>query len=168
MRALIFGSGSRNKKNNKSVKNKIEKADKEPDNDMELTETETAVSTKKKTVPGHGRLPHSAYINATEHQLLLDDMKAGDQCPMQCGGKLYRFKPGIIVRVTSQNLAAVHKYQVEKLRCASCSYLVTANIPSYIRQEKHDASFKAILAYVKKEIHRSNLFHRPKFLIPGR
>jgi len=47
------------------------------------------------------------------------------------------------------NLAAVHKYWIEKLRCASCSYIVSADIPKHVGTEKYDAAFKAILALQK-------------------
>jgi transposase len=68
---------------------------------------------------------------------------------MQCGGKLYVLNPGVIVRVQGQNLAAVHKYWIDKLRCASCSHLISADIPKHVGQEKYDAAFKGILALQK-------------------
>jgi transposase len=68
---------------------------------------------------------------------------------MLCGGKVYDFEPGVMVRVKGQNLAAVHKYWIDKLRCGSCSHLVTAEIPRQIGDSKYDAAFKAILALQK-------------------
>lgn len=100
-------------------------------------------------MPGHGRLPHSAYTNSIEYTLAISDFKTGDLCPEQCGGKLYRYDPGILVRIKGQNLAAVHKYWVEKLRCATCGYLMQANIPEQVGKEKYDAAFKAILVLQK-------------------
>lgn len=77
------------------------------------------------------------------------DLKASNLCPAGCGGKLYRYEPGILVRIRGQNLAAVHKYHIEKLRCATCGYLVSADIPSEIGKEKYDTAFKAILVLQK-------------------
>jgi transposase len=111
--------------------------------------TETAEAINQVAVPGHGRLPHTAYANATEHQLAIPVLKTGDLCPTQCGGKLYQIEPGILVRVKGQNLAAVHKYWIEKLRCALCGCLVSADVPTEIGNEKYDAAFKALLALQK-------------------
>jgi transposase len=57
---------------------------------------------------------------------------------MRCGGKLYCIDLGVIVRVKGQNLAAVHKYWIDKLRCASCSYIFAADIPHHVGTEKYD------------------------------
>ncbi len=94
-------------------------------------------------------MPHSAYKNTIEHQILVADLTPADHCPMQCGGKLYSIEPGVIVRVKGQNLAAVHKYWIEKLRCALCGHLISAKIPSHIGGDKYDATFKALLALQK-------------------
>ncbi len=112
--------------------------------------------------PGHGRLPHSAYTNTTEHSLVISELNVGDICPEQCGGKLYRYEPGVLVRVKGQNLAAVHKYWIEKLRCATCGHLVQADIPCEVGHEKYDAAFKAVLAlqkyYVAVPFNRQSYF----------
>jgi hypothetical protein len=153
LRKLIFGFGKKNKKKSdadieQSQTQDEEKNDnkKEPD---ENEEAELTTSTNKASARGHGRLSHTAYTNTVEHSLSVADFRAGDPCPMKCGGKLYRFEPGVIVRVRGQNLAAVHKYWIEKLRCASCSQIIQATIPKDIGQEKYDAAFKAILALQK-------------------
>jgi len=127
LRKLIFGFGNKNKKKMKDTEksntpNDFNNNDTTIPWNVELIETETPPSANNeisKSKPGHGRLPHSAYINITEHQLSHAEYKAGDLCPMICGGKLYRIEPGVIVRVKGQNLAAVHKYWIDKLRCAS-------------------------------------------------
>lgn len=96
----------------------------------------------------NGRLPHSGYTNTIEYQLNCN-LKPGDFCPAQCGGKLYHVEPGIIVRVKGQNLAAVHKYRIEKLRCSLCGELISADVPLHVGVQKYDAAFKAILALQK-------------------
>ena len=160
LRKLIFGLGKRNKKKTKDDATQSDTTDDiKNNNDATIpsnsnsTETEvpskTATNEIAKPKPGHGRLPHSAYINTTEHQLSHAEYKAGDSCPMLCGGKLYCIDPGVIVRVKGQNLAAVHKYWIDKLRCASCGYIFVADIPTYVGAEKYDAAFKAILALQK-------------------
>jgi len=157
LRKLIFGLGRRNKKktkdngaveSNQSSLTQTNEDANTPDK-IESSETETPATSNQISKPGHGRLPHSAYSNTIEHQLLIANLKAGDRCPMQCGGKLYVLNPGVIVRVQGQNLAAVHKYWIDKLRCASCSHLISADIPKHVGKEKYDAAFKGILALQK-------------------
>lgn len=53
------------------------------------------------------------------------------------------------MRIKGQNLAAVHKYWIEKLRCATCGYLIQANVPDTIGTAKYDAAFKSILVLQK-------------------
>ena len=154
LRNLIFGFNRRNKKlpkndNTKSSinelsSNSIVSADIKIDEDKE----ETLNTTNKPSTSGHGRLPHSAYTDTIEHHFNCN-LKPGDICPVKCGGKLYCVEPGVIVRVKGQNLASVHKYWVEKLRCALCGELISANIPSHVGTEKYDAAFKAILVLQK-------------------
>jgi len=69
--------------------------------------------------------------------------------PTLCGGKLYSVEPGAIVRVKGQNLATVHKYWIDKLRCALCGYIISADIPGHVGEEKYDTTFKAILTLKK-------------------
>ena len=153
LRKLIFGLGSRNKKQSKNDadKNEVKNADEEKGNANSTTEHEAEIAeliqpSNQATTQGHGWLPHSAYANTIDHKVLIVDLKSGDPCPMLCGGKVYYFEPGVMVRVKGQNLAAVHKYWIDKLRCGSCSHLVTAEIPRHIGDSKYDAAFKAILA----------------------
>jgi hypothetical protein len=170
LRKLIFGQGRRNrpKPDKGGDKPSAEKAEPEPyANNIETTPTEPAAIESSAPAncakrQGHGRLPHSAYTNAIEHSLTIADFNVGDLCPENCGGKLYRYEPGVLVRVKGQNLAAVHKYWVEKLRCATCGYLVSADVPADVGAEKYDAAFKSVLAlqkyYVAVPFNRQSYF----------
>ena len=156
LRKLIFGRGKRDRmKQNKDTSASTEGSPAEkvasdpPSTSSEPVESEVPITNNRVSLSGHGRLPHSAYTNTTEHTLSLSNFTVGDLCPEHCGGKLYRFELGILVRVKGQNLAAVHKYWIEKLRCASCSNLMSADIPKHVGTEKYDAAFKAILALQK-------------------
>ena len=109
---------------------------------------EPAANDDKKTKPGHGRMPHTAYKDCTEIELLLS-LTVGDFCPTLCGGKLGSYKPGVIIRVKGQNFARVYRYTVNKLRCNLCGVIIGAELPAQVGTEKYDASFKAILALMK-------------------
>ncbi len=155
IRKLVFGQGDKNQRRCKRPNNDKNQPQKEKsstasgDSNTDASspsdpiEPEVEQPAKK---PGHGRLAHSAYQNTIEHHIQIPDLKAGDPCPTQCGGNLYSPKPGVIVRV---NLAAVHKYWIEKLRCALCGYFISAELPLLIGNEKYDATFKAALALQK-------------------
>jgi len=157
LRKLIFGRAKNksSKANTDSDKPSTKKAESESlANDIEMTAPEPSVeepsaSSSSAKMQGHGRLPHTAYTNTIEHTLTIPHLKPGDFCPEQCGGKLYRYEPDILVRIKGQNLAAVHKYWIEKLRCATCGYFVQASIPDNVGKEKYDAAFKAILVLQK-------------------
>jgi hypothetical protein len=157
LRKLIFGRGkdNRSKPNKGGAKPPSEKPEPEPHtNDANMspnepTKNEPPATTNRSSMPGHGRLPHSAYTNTIEHTIVISNLSAGDLCPEHCGGKLYRYEPGVLVRIKGQNLAAVHKYWVEKLRCATCGYLISADVPDGVGKEKYDAAFKAVLVLQK-------------------
>lgn len=177
LRKLIFGLGRKNKKKANDTAQSNTTGDVKNNNDAttpsgsESIETETsspspsatATNEVTKSKSGHGRLPHTAYINTTEHQVSHAEYKVGDSCPMLCDGRLYCIDPGVIVRVKGQNLASVHKYWINKLRCASCGYVFVADIPHHVGTEKYDAAFKAILAlqkyYVAIPFRRQAYFH---------
>ncbi len=155
LRKLIFGLGRRNKKLSKNdalpsnAKDKTENDSADTSSNIDVTKIDSTIETKNQlSTPGHGRLPHSAYTNTIEHHFKCN-LKPGDFCPTQCGGKIYCIEPGILVRVKGQNLAAVHKYWVEKLRCALCGELISADIPLNVGTQKYDAAFKAILVLQK-------------------
>ena len=104
----------------------------------------------KDKIPGHGRLPYTAYADCEEVvKLSISGLKAGDFCPEQCGGRLSQYSPGNIIRVKGQNFSRVLHYEVEKLRCNLCNLLIVADIPAEVGNEKYDAAFKAIMVLQK-------------------
>ena len=116
-------------------------------NEDNLTDTED--SSEKKKLKGHGRIPHTAYTEATDHKLTIDNLKVGMSCPSECKGRLYEFTPATIIRIKGQQMAAVHRYTIEKLRCNLCNVIITANIPKELGNDKYDASFKAHIVIQK-------------------
>ena len=135
LRKLIFGSN-----NEKSDKNDDD-VDKGTGGEVDDTKP------KKKSVKGgnKGRNSHKAYKDARQESVKHVVYKAGDDCPLECAGKLYNIEPGIVMRIYGQSEADVVKYEVEKLRCSSCLKVFTAST-GYIGEEKYDEEFKAILA----------------------
>ncbi len=55
---------------------------------------------------------------------------------------LYPLKhPGVVIRITGNALATVHRYLLDKLRCNLCGEVVTAPLPPEASKEKYDAAF---------------------------
>jgi transposase len=107
---------------------------------------------KKEKKPGHGRMPHTVYNGCDDVQLSLVGLTVGSACPLDCGGRLYGYPPGILIRIIGQNLAKPIRYEIEKLRCSSCLEIFSAQLPAEIGTEKYDVSFKTILALMKYDV----------------
>jgi transposase len=77
LRKLIFGLGRKNKKKTKDAAQSNTTDDVKNNNEATTSSNSESIATEKpaatnqiaKAKPGHGRLPHSAYTNVTEHQL---------------------------------------------------------------------------------------------------
>ena len=130
---------------------KSEKRDKDDDDEEQAeisskkTEEESNAREKNK---GHGKNGHEAYKSARQESIKHGLYKAGDECPLKCGGKLYNTEPGTVMRIYGQSEADTVKYEVEKLRCSSCLEIFTANT-EHIGNEKYDENFKAIVTVRK-------------------
>ncbi len=105
----------------------------------------------KGRVKGHGRLGADAYIPDETIRVNHTILKAGDPCPLLCGGKLYELKddPGVVIRIKGQSCAHVLRYEFDKLRCALCLEVFTAEAPAGFPPEKYDPYFKANLVVQK-------------------
>jgi len=121
----------------------------------------------KEKKPGHGRMPHTVYEEYKEIILKIMGLKVGDPCPQDCGGVLYVYepeKPRVLLRIKGQNFADVYKYIVERLRCNFCDYLIQADIPTEVGDDKYDASFKAWIIlqkyFVAVPFYRQETFQR--------
>lgn len=103
----------------------------------------------KKNIPGHGRNAASAYTGAEVIVVKHETLKAGDPCPEGCGGKLYSYLPGVVIRITGSPIMTAKKYVIEKLRCALCSVVFTAKLPEDAKKPRYDERAKAVLAFNK-------------------
>lgn len=176
LKSLIFGKNNKSKKTAKAKANAVGEQSENEERSAEnsplsaksttppLTdEHQPNLSLNKK--PGHGRMPHDVYKDSMEVRLSLNGYTVNQPCPLPpCKGTLRYYQPGVIIRVRGQNFASVTRYHVEKLRCDTCNYLVVADLPSDIGDEKYDASFKAILAlqkyYVAVPFYRQESFQK--------
>lgn len=172
LRRQLFGKGGKNQKNtgkkgnknNKAADQLAEKSNENTDQANMPAESagdaapsdqsnqannviDMAEAAAKK--PGHGRMGYDVYTNAQHITAAHNTYKVGDDCPEKCGGKLYEFKPGHVTRVIGNPPLTVFVYNVEKLRCASCTAVFSADLPYGVSDEKYDYTAKAQIAVQK-------------------
>lgn len=151
LKHLLFGFSSEKRKN--KAKDGDDKDSEKaplpaPSNENIPSNSEEDEKPKPK---GHGRLGAEAYPDAEKVEVSHATLKSGSPCPEDCGGRLYNIDPGVFIRVKGQNMAKVVNYQMEKLRCALCGLVVTADLPKDVNKDqgKYDFRFKALLAAQK-------------------
>ena len=167
LKELLFGKGQRKKrqkaKDKTAKKNGDDDAEPEPDanrpeetaaNDSSLDDApvsdETDLTLVEATSDGRsGRNPHTAYKNAVEHHITIEDLVPGQRCPQDCGGKLYQFRPSTIIRIKGSQIGCADRYIIEKLRCSLCGEIFSAKSPEDMGTEKYDASFVAQIGIQK-------------------
>lgn len=168
LRIMIFGKGYQTKEQADKIKYPLTSTTSHPDlaslallNTTAEIEAEVNKNTLKPLVgellpkeppaakPGHGRMPHSVYTNATIIEFKITNFKPGMPCfEALCTGKLYEFEPRMpktIVRIEGQSIASAVKYVVQRIRCNLCSAIFNADIPPHVGTQKYDAKFKALL-----------------------
>src|SRR5215467_6423597 len=112
-----------------------------------LRAIESGQKTKRK---GHGRRAASDYNGAKIVKCRHEDLKAGDDCPTSCGGRIYDLKePTALMQFTGQPLIMATKYEREALRCAKCQQRYIAPLPEGIKDERYDATCDATIALMR-------------------
>jgi transposase len=123
------------------------KAADDQDARAELRAIESGQKTKRN---GHGRRAASDYNGAKIVKCRHEDLKAGDDCPTSCGGRLYDLKePTALMQFTGQPLITATKYEREALRCAKCQQRYIASLPEGVRDERYDATCDATIALMR-------------------
>ncbi|MBF0315382.1 MAG: IS66 family transposase, partial [Oligoflexia bacterium] len=108
---------------------------------------------KKEKKKGHGRKKATAYTGATivniDHHTLFE----GDPCPLGCGAKVYKYDPGVYVRVTGAPLFSATVYQTQKYRCNGCQAIFEAELDKKVKAEsKYDMKAIVNIAMAKFEL----------------
>lgn len=113
----------------------------------ETTETTPEDSDTKKKTKGHGRLHADAYEGAVVIDLDVPNLKPGDTCPQDyCDGRLYEMSdPGVFIQITGSPMAQATRYQLQKLRCSVCEFILTAPLPDGVEKVKYTVSLIAML-----------------------
>lgn len=122
--------------------------------DQSSEETEDPNASTKKNPPEkngkHGHRPSSDYTQAKIIDIAHEFMKKGSPCPSCDKGKLFNLSPGTVLRIVGQPWLQMEIYRPERLRCAVCGKIFTANLPPEITTESRaDSSAKALVSLLK-------------------
>lgn len=151
LKNLFFGKTEKSKNivpetgSNKGEENKSQEELEESNNKKKEFDKED--SKKKK---GHGKNGASAYVGAQEIYIPHEKLKAGQLCP-DCGkANLYKWsKDGIEIRIKGNAPLKATIYKLEKLRCALCGKLFTAQLPPEAGKDKYDAQAGSMISLLK-------------------
>ncbi|MGV1014362.1 MAG: IS66 family transposase [Methyloceanibacter sp.] len=100
--------------------------------------------------PGHGRTKAKDYTGARWLSVPHPHLKAGDRCPQCAQGTLRAQKtPAILLRIVGSPPIAATGYQLERLRCDTCSVVLTAPAPPEAGTQKYDPSVGATVALLR-------------------
>jgi hypothetical protein len=129
-----------------AIEKEIE-ADRSAGTETPDTDAGSAAPTQK--VPGHGRLSADDYRTAKKVDYPHKTVKVGMRCPECRCGKLCALEPGKLLRITAVPPLEATLHRPERLRCAACGLVYTAEVPTDIGTEKYDASACGMVATLR-------------------
>jgi transposase len=99
---------------------------------------------------GHGRISACAYQGARHVGVPHQHLRPGDTCPGCTRGKVYRLpEPARIMRIIGQPPLAANCWDCERLRCASCGLVYTAQAPQEAQGPKYSESAASMMALLR-------------------
>ena len=104
---------------------------------------------KPPKAPGHGRLSADEYQTVKKVDYPHTTVKTGMSCPGCRRGKLCSLEPGKLLRIKAMPPLEATLHRPERLRCAACGEVYTAEVPAEIGTEKYDASACAMVATLR-------------------
>jgi transposase len=105
--------------------------------------------TEKRKPKGHGRHGAQDYTGATQRDVPHPLLHHGDTCPGCCQGKLCAQTPLILIRLRGAVPVTAERTNVDRLRCALCGEVFTADVPDDVKDEKYDEGTMAIVSLIK-------------------
>ena len=98
---------------------------------------------------GHGRNGAASYRGAEHVAVTHPSVRPGDPCPSCERGKVYQFRPALLVRIRGQAPIIGHVYELERLRCNACGEVFTAPAPEGVGEDKYDVTTVVLIAVLK-------------------
>ncbi|MFK8079550.1 MAG: transposase, partial [Granulosicoccus sp.] len=88
------------------------------------------------------------------HNHALEGVSKGDHCPCCSAGKLYKYTPAVLLRVTGNAPLSCHKHLAEQMRCNGCGEIYTANLPEHVtadgpRDQQYGYSARSVMSIGK-------------------
>ena len=107
---------------------------------------------QKRPKPKSTKPNTSVKPKVTQHKL--DNLNKGDLCPECQKGKLYKYEPATLLRITGQNPFVPEQHVMERLRCNACGAYFTAKLPDEVIEDgepgqKYSYSARTLMALYK-------------------
>lgn len=100
--------------------------------------------------PGHGRIKARDYTGADWVHVAHPHLLAGQPCPLCPKGILRKQKtPAIMLTIMGAPPITAKGYELERLRCDTCGWVVTATLPAEAGQEKYAPSVGVMIAQLR-------------------
>jgi transposase len=71
----------------------------------------------------------------THHKI--ESLSKGDSCPECTIGKVYKYTPASLLRITGHSAYSAQKHVIEQLRCNACGEVFSANLPESVKSDAH-------------------------------
>lgn len=110
----------------------------------------TKAGKNKRNAPRKKKPPNKPQV----HNHAIEGISKGDQCSQCNAGKLYKYTPAVLLRVTGNAPLSCHKHVAEQYRCNSCGEIYTANLPEHVsadgpRDQQYGYSARSVLSIGK-------------------
>lgn len=107
---------------------------------------------QKRPKPKNTQPNASVKPKVTQHKL--DGLNKGDTCPECEQGKLYKYEPATLLRITGQSPFIPKQHVMERLRCNTCGAYFTAKLPEEVTEDgepgqKYGYSARSLMALYK-------------------
>jgi transposase len=81
------------------------------------------------------RGPSTTPIKPTVHHHTIDELSKGDSCPGCSLGRVYKYDPATLLRITAHSPFTREQHVAEQLRCNGCGEIFTAELPEQVRTD---------------------------------
>lgn len=93
-------------------------------------------------------------IKPTVHHHKMEGLSKGDDCPECPAGKVYKYTPASLLRITAHSPYSAEKHVVEQLRCNGCGEVFSATLPEHVKadgrvDQQYGYSARAMMAINK-------------------
>jgi transposase len=103
----------------------------------------------KRRARGHGRHPARRYRGAQTVSVPHPHLCSGQLCPDCQHARLYHLPPSPILRLVGQAPVNATRFDLTRLRCASCGTVFTAPAPPEAGSTKYDQSVGVVIALMR-------------------